>query len=89
MRHELRSFVERIIEQGIAEEDFDPRTDPAVVTSTLFEVLNTTTEWAGRSDHFSLPAVGEWYARLFVQGLAPAERFSPPANQVAEMRPTR
>jgi TetR/AcrR family transcriptional regulator, cholesterol catabolism regulator len=69
MSHDLYRFVRQIIEQGMREGDFDPAVDAGVATTTLFELLRTTGQWAwpGR---LSLPEIGDWYARMLVRGLA-------------------
>jgi len=67
MRRTIHRFVVGIIEQGIADGDFDPSIDPRIAANTLFATLNATRDWVRESQ---LPHLSEWYLRLFLKGMA-------------------
>ena len=69
-RNELHGFVRGLIEQGIADGDFDPATDPGVATNSLFQMFNATSGWFRPSGRLTIPDIAEWYRRFVLQGLA-------------------
>lgn len=78
MRRKLHAFVRGIIEQGIADGDFDRRHDPGVTTNVILTLVNATTNWARPGPgRMSLAEIGDWYSQLFTLGLAPGAPESP------------
>jgi AcrR family transcriptional regulator len=70
MTLQLHTFVTGILEQGVAEGDFEP-VDTTIATNTLFQLLNTTTDWARKNDQSSWTHIGDWYTQLFLSALSP------------------
>ena len=70
MRQHLHDFMRGILEQGIAEGHFDPRTDLGAATNSIFGMLSRTPEWAARDGRLSWAEIGDWYSRLVIRGLA-------------------
>jgi AcrR family transcriptional regulator len=69
-RNELHGFVRGLIEQGIANGDFDPATDPGVATNSVFQMLNATSGWFRASGRLAIPDIAEWYRTFVLRGLA-------------------
>ena len=72
MRCQLRNHVGGIISEGIAHGDFDADIDIDMATSSLFTLLNTTSERARGTETRAWESIGEWYARLFLSALLEA-----------------
>lgn len=70
MRQHLHRFVYGIIEQGIADGDFEPTIDIGVATNTIFGLLRTTPDWAHKPGRLTWSEIGDWYSRLALRGLA-------------------
>jgi AcrR family transcriptional regulator len=68
MRRKIQRHVVGIIDQGKAEGTFDPAIDSTIAANSLFATLNGTSDWV--RDLRRLPAVTEFYVRLFLNGLA-------------------
>ncbi|GAA4232726.1 AcrR family transcriptional regulator [Streptosporangium album] len=68
-RDKFSDFVKGIIEQGIREGAFDPATNPSVVTSSLFELMNSTPKWFKPSGDLSYGELAEWYATFVIRGI--------------------
>jgi AcrR family transcriptional regulator len=68
MRAQLRNHVSGIIRDGIASGDFDATVDVDVATSSLFALMNTTSEWA-QPGQAPWNDIAEWYVRLFLRAL--------------------
>jgi TetR/AcrR family transcriptional regulator, cholesterol catabolism regulator len=69
-RNELHGFVRGLIEQGIADGDFDPATDPGVATNSVFQMLNATSGWFRPTGRLTIPDIAEWYRAFVLRGLA-------------------
>jgi AcrR family transcriptional regulator len=72
IRNEMHRYVRRIIEQGIADGQFDATTDPGVATNAIFEMLNSTVRWFRPTGRLSYDDLGEFYRTFVLRGLAPA-----------------
>jgi hypothetical protein len=68
-RDRFSAFVKDIIEQGKREGAFDPSVNTSVVTSSLFELMNTTPKWFKPSGDLSLSELAEWYATFVIRGI--------------------
>jgi AcrR family transcriptional regulator len=71
MRNEMHRYVRRIIEQGIADGQFDSATDPGVATNSIFELLNSTVRWFRPTGRLSYDGLGAFYKTFVLRGLAP------------------
>jgi TetR/AcrR family transcriptional regulator, cholesterol catabolism regulator len=71
MRNQMHRFVRRIIEQGIADGQFDPAADPGVATNALFELLNSTVRWFRPSGRLSYEDLAVFYKTFVLRGLSP------------------
>lgn len=74
-RDKFSIFAKGIIEQGIEEGAFDSNNDPSVVTSTLFELMNTTPRWFKPSGRLSYAELADWYATFFIRGLGGSDEY--------------
>lgn len=69
-RNQLHGFVRGLLEQGIADGDFDPATDPGVATNSVFQMLNATSGWFRPTGRLTITDIGEWYRMFVLSGLA-------------------
>ncbi|MFC4055220.1 TetR/AcrR family transcriptional regulator [Actinomadura syzygii] len=74
-RDKFSAFAKEIIEQGMRDGDFDSGVDPSVVTSTLFELMNTTPRWFKPSGRLSYVELADWYATFFIRGLGGSDEL--------------
>jgi AcrR family transcriptional regulator len=68
MRAQVRNHVTAIIRAGITSGDFDATVDVEVATSSLFALMNTTSEWA-QPGQGPWNDITDWYIRLFLRAL--------------------
>lgn len=68
-RDRFSAFVKAIIDQGVAEGQFDPDVDTSVATNTIFELMNTSRMWYQPTGRLSLLEIGDWYATFVIRGL--------------------
>jgi len=68
-RDRFSAFVKQLVEQGIAEGTFDPTLNPSIVTSCVFELMNTSGNWFRPSGELSYAELAEWFATFVVSGL--------------------
>lgn len=72
-RDRFSEFVKSIIDQGVAEGNFDPDVDTSVATNTIFELMNTSRMWYQPTGRLSLLEIGAWYATFVIRGLGGPE----------------
>ncbi len=68
-RHQINALLKRIIVLGIAEGDFDPKTDATFATNSILFLMNSTKKWHRPSGTRPIRHVAEWYKRFILAGL--------------------
>jgi len=68
-RNKLRLLLKGILEQGLAEEIFDPDMNIDVVATNVFELLVGISRWYKPSGPCSLQQLSEWYATFIIRGI--------------------
>jgi hypothetical protein len=68
-RRHMIAFVRDLVRTGMAEGSFDAELDPAIVTTSLFELLTSTPHWYRPGGRRTRQGVVDWYATLFLRGL--------------------
>ena len=71
MRNQMHGYVRRIIEDGIADGQFDPTIDPGVATNSVFEMLNSTVRWFRPSGRLTYDDLALFYKTFVLRGLQP------------------
>ena len=82
-RDKFSAFAKEIIEQGVRDGDFDATIDTSVVTSTLFELMNTTSSWFKPSGRLSYAELADWYATFFIRGLGGRDELAEKTSTTA------
>lgn len=70
-RRIMHGVAREIIDQGIREGTFEDGLDAAVIANSLFSLLRSTRTWYRPDGPLSAREIYEWYADLFIRGLAP------------------
>jgi AcrR family transcriptional regulator len=76
IRRRINQVVQEIIAAGIQEGVFDPELDQRLAAGTLFQMLNGSRLWRTPTPAVPLPALIDWYVRLFVRGFANPESLA-------------
>jgi len=71
MRNQMHRYVRGIIDQGIADGQFDSTTDPGVATNSIFELLNSTVRWFRPTGRLSFDDLADFYKTFVLRGLRP------------------
>jgi TetR/AcrR family transcriptional regulator, cholesterol catabolism regulator len=71
MRSQMHNYLRRIIEQGIAEGDFDAEIDAGAATNSIFELLNSTVRWFRPTGRLSYDDLAVFYRDFVLRGLRP------------------
>jgi hypothetical protein len=69
MRNQMHRYVRAIIEQGVADGQFDPAADARVATNSIFELLNSTVRWFRPTGRLSYDDLAVFYRRFVLRGL--------------------
>ena len=71
MRNQMHRYVRGIIDQGIADGQFDSTIDPGVATNSIFELLNSTVRWFRPTGRLSFDDLADFYKTFVLRGLRP------------------
>jgi len=76
-RRVVHGVARKIIEDGMRDGAFDRSLDAAVVANSLFSMLGSSRQWYRSDGSMPLGDLFEWYAELFIRGLAPTPPSEP------------
>ena len=79
-RKEFSQFVEGIVEQGIADGDFDADLDLALATSMVFELMKSSHLYRRPRGTLSLVELADSYSTFAIRGLGKADWAPPDTN---------
>jgi AcrR family transcriptional regulator len=68
-RHQIYLMLKRILTMGIAEGEFDPKTDASFAANSILFLMNSTQKWHRPSGTRPIRHVAEWYKRFILAGL--------------------
>jgi AcrR family transcriptional regulator len=68
-RNKYRAYLHAILDQGVAEGDFDPDTPQSIVINTIFQLMWTTAVWFKDEGPSDWHETAQWYSKFLVRGI--------------------
>jgi AcrR family transcriptional regulator len=75
-RHQIHTLLKRIIALGMAEGEFDPKTDASFATNSILFLINSTQKWHRPRGANSVRQVADWYKTFILAGLGASQAGS-------------